>query len=59
MTDTHSEHGALAPVVRRVAAFEAALDARGMKPGEHIDDFTRVVEEQWVPQNGARVVARL
>ena len=58
MADTHRESAAPAPVVRRAAALEAALDAQGMKPGEHIDDFTRVVEEQWVPQNGARVVAK-
>ena len=58
MADTHHGSGAPAPVERRVAALEAALDAQGLKPGEHIDDFTRVVEEQWVPQNGARVVAK-
>ena len=47
-----------APVEKRVAALEAALDAHGLKPGPHIDDFSKVVEEQWVPQNGARVVAK-
>jgi nitrile hydratase len=61
MADTHQEHHeheTPAPVQKRVAALESALDAKGMKPGEHIDDFSRVVEEQWVPQNGARVVAK-
>ena len=58
MADTHHEHETPAPVVQRAAALEAALDAQGFKPGEHIDDFSRVVEDQWVPQNGARVVAK-
>ena len=58
MSDAHQEGGARAPVVRRAAALEAALDAQGFKAGTHADDFTRVVEDQWVPQNGARVVAK-
>jgi nitrile hydratase len=58
MADTHHEQEAPAPVQKRVAALESALGAKGMKPGEYIDDFSRVVEEQWVPQNGARVVAK-
>jgi nitrile hydratase len=58
MSDSHHESGASAPVVKRAAALEAALEAQGLKPGKHIDDFSRVVEEQWVPQNGARVVAK-
>lgn len=47
-----------APVEQRVAAVEAVLEERGMKPAEFIDDFTNMVEDQWVPQNGARVVAK-
>jgi len=58
MSDTHHESGASAPVVKPAAAPEAPLEAQGLKPGTHIDDFSRVVEEQWVPQNGARVVAK-
>ena len=58
MTDPKHEHEATAPIEKRVAALEAALDTKGLKPGQHIDDFSRVVEEQWVPQNGARVVAK-
>jgi len=57
-TDRHPEDEAAAPVERRVAALESALDARGLKPAKFIDDFERVLEEQWVPRNGARVVAR-
>jgi nitrile hydratase subunit alpha len=51
-------HTTIAPVERRVAAVEAALHERGMKPGEFIDQFEHLAEEQWVPRNGARVVAK-
>lgn len=47
-----------ASVERRVEAIQAALEERGMKAGEFIDDFKRTVEEDWIPQNGARVVAK-
>ena len=49
---------ATASIERRVAAVEAALHERGMKPGEFIDEFEHLAEEQWVPRNGARVVAK-
>jgi nitrile hydratase len=47
-----------ASVEQRAAALEAAFDARGMKAAGFVDDHTRLVEEEWVPGNGARVVAR-
>jgi nitrile hydratase len=47
-----------ASVEQRVDAMQAAMEERGMKAGEFIDDFKRIVEEGWIPQNGARVVAR-
>jgi nitrile hydratase subunit alpha len=47
-----------ASVEDRVAAIEAVLDQRGMKPGEFVEEFKHIAEEQWVPQNGARVVAK-
>ena len=49
---------ATASIEQRVAAVEAALHERGMKPGEFIDEFEHLAEEQWVPRNGARVVAK-
>ena len=52
------EHPAPAPVEQRVAALESAFDARGMKSRDFIGEHARMVEEQWVPRNGARVVAR-
>jgi nitrile hydratase len=47
-----------APVDKRAAALEAAFEARGLKTADFIDEHTRLVEQEWVPQNGARVVAR-
>jgi nitrile hydratase subunit alpha len=49
---------ATASVEQRVVAIEAAFHERGMKPGEFIDEMTHLAEDRWVPQNGARVVAR-
>ena len=51
-------HQTTASVEQRVDAIQAALDERGMKPGEFIEEFTHLAEEQWVPENGARVVAK-
>lgn len=58
MPDRSHLHTSVASVERRVAAVEAALQERGMKPGEFIDEFEHLAEEQWVPRNGARVVAK-
>lgn len=58
MAHPQHEHDTPAPVEQRVAALESTLDQQGMKPGEFIDDFVRVVTEEWVPRNGARVVAK-
>lgn len=48
----------IAPVPQRVDAIQAAFEARGLKPAEFIAAAEHLVEEQWVPQNGARVVAK-
>jgi nitrile hydratase len=47
-----------ASVERRVDAIQQALDERGMKATEAVAELKQLAEEQWVPQNGARVVAR-
>jgi nitrile hydratase subunit alpha len=47
-----------ASVEHRVDAIQAALDERGLKASEAVEELTRLAEEQWVPQNGARVVAK-
>jgi len=44
--------------VRRVAALESALEARYPGTQGFADAHVRTAEEDWVPQNGARVVAK-
>ena len=59
MSDPGSAHRpAIAPVERRVDAIQAVLHERGMQPAEFIDAAEHLVEEQWVPANGARIVAK-
>ena len=53
-----SEQRPVAPVERRVAALESAFEARGLDAKSFVDKQVRVSEEDWVPQNGARVVAK-
>jgi nitrile hydratase subunit alpha len=47
-----------ASVEQRVDAVQAAFDERGMQASEAVEAFPQLVAEQWVPQNGARVVTR-
>lgn len=47
-----------APPEKRTAALEAALEARGLQPKSFVDAHVRTTEEDWLPQNGARVVAK-
>jgi nitrile hydratase len=47
-----------APVERRVDALQAALDARGLQASEAIEELGHLAQEEWLPRNGARVVAR-
>jgi nitrile hydratase len=47
-----------ASVEERVDAIQAALEARGLKAGEAVEELGHKALEEWVPRNGARVVAR-
>jgi nitrile hydratase subunit alpha len=47
-----------APVERRVAAIQEAFEARGLPVGPAIEDLGHKAQEEWIPRNGARVVAR-
>lgn len=47
-----------APVEQRVDAIQAALDKRGMNTAAAIEEFGHLAQEQWIPRNGARVVAK-
>lgn len=58
MADSQSLPSPIAPVIRRVQAIESALQERGWQATEFIAEAEHLVEEKWVPQNGARVVAK-
>jgi nitrile hydratase len=47
-----------ASMEHRVDALQAALDARGLNATQAVAELSHLAVEQWVPQNGARVVAR-
>ncbi len=54
---THVQPSA-ASVERRVAAIDAAFEARNLKPSGAVEQLEHAADEVWVPRNGARVVAR-
>ena len=58
MSEHNHTPGSVAPVERRVDAIQSVLEERGMKPAEFIEQANHLVEDQWVPRNGAHVVAR-
>ena len=43
---------------QRVEAIQAALDAHGINASEAVEELDHLAQEQWVPHNGARVVAK-
>jgi nitrile hydratase subunit alpha len=43
---------------QRVAALESALGSRGLDAKAFVDAHVRTATEDWLPQNGARVVAK-
>ena len=47
-----------ASVEERVDAIQAALDAKGLKASEAVDELSHKAQEEWIPRNGARIVAR-
>ena len=58
MPDQHHPHERTASIEQRVDAIQAALEERNVKASETIDELSHLAKEQWVPQNGARVVAK-
>jgi len=47
-----------ASVEERVDAIQAALDAKGLKASEAVEELGHRAQEEWIPMNGARIVAR-
>ena len=58
MTEHRHPQQRTATVEQRIDAVQSVLEERGMKPAEFIEQANHLVEEQWVPHNGARVVAK-
>ncbi len=58
MTERGHPQQRTATVEERIDAIQSVLEERGMKPAEFIEQAKHLVEEQWVPHNGARVVAK-
>lgn len=53
-----SQQHDIAPVEKRLEAIEAVFDARGLTHGTAVADLEHLALEEWLPQNGARVVAK-
>ncbi len=47
-----------ATIEDRVRAVQAVLDEHGLDASSHAPELDRAAQEDWVPRNGARVVAR-
>lgn len=58
MPDTDRVIQRTASVEARVDAIQAALDERGLEASEAVDELGHLAQEAWIPENGARVVAR-
>ena len=58
MTQTEPVVQRTASVEQRVAAVQAALDARGFEASAAVEELGHLAQEEWLPKNGARVVAR-
>jgi nitrile hydratase subunit alpha len=58
MPDTDRVIQRTANVEERVDAIQAVLDERGLKASEAVDELGHLARETWIPENGARVVAR-
>jgi nitrile hydratase subunit alpha len=58
MDQGYSKPTQTASVENRVAAIETVFEERGMEPQPFIESAVHAAEEEWVPRNGARVVAK-
>ena len=47
-----------ATVEERVDAVQSALEAHGLKAAEAVEELSHKAREEWIPRNGARIVAR-
>ena len=54
----HSAPAQIAAIEQRVAAIETVFDERGLTANNVVAELEHLAQEEWLPQNGARVVAR-
>jgi nitrile hydratase len=47
-----------APIEQRVAAMEAIIEKQGPDARKALEELRHLAQEQWIPHNGARVVAK-
>ena len=47
-----------APIEKRVEGIQSVIAERGENVAQALEELGHVAQEQWIPQNGARVVAR-
>ena len=55
---TTHRHTSISSPLQRVDAIQAALDERGFKATQAVDELGHKAQEEWLPQKGARVVAK-
>ena len=58
MPDSERVIRSTATMEQRVDAIQAALEERGMKASEAVAELSHKAQDEWIPRNGARVVAR-
>jgi nitrile hydratase len=56
--DRDTEFQATAPVEQRLDAIQIALEAHGLDTAAGVAELAHKAIEEWVPQNGARLVAK-
>ena len=58
MPDDKPSKPPIATIEQRLDAIHAAMEERGLDPAQAIADQTHTIEEEWLPRNGARIVAK-
>jgi nitrile hydratase len=59
--DIPEQKSALRPtatIEQRMDAIQAVLDERGLDASQAVSELSHMAQEEWIPQNGARVVAK-
>jgi nitrile hydratase len=54
----NAKPSAIASIEQRLDSIQTILEQHGMEPDKFIDTFHDLANEYWVPENGARLVAR-